>query len=157
MPSVLFVCTGNLYRSQIAVETFHGLLLRDPLRQSWKVGSAGTWAREGAPMPCDAVEIARALGLNLAGRRARLFNRQMAEEYDLIVVMEQNHREALQTEFPFARHKIRLLTSLAQGAEYDLADPAAAPAEARFILQEVAALTRMAYHAICAAAEASAR
>lgn len=157
MPSVLFVCTGNMYRSPLAAEIFRGLLLRDSKRSGWEAGSAGTWTIEGAAAPRGAVEIARELGVRLEGHRARLLNRRMMEEYDLIVTMEEGQREALQVEFPFARGKIRLLAELAQGMEYDIADPAASPAEARAILREVADLTRMGYENICATAEALSR
>jgi protein-tyrosine phosphatase len=146
-----------MYRSPIAAETFRGLVLHDPKRKHWKVGSAGTWTTEGRLAPNDALEAARALGINLGAHQTRMVNKKMMEEYDLIVVMEEGHKEALQVEFPFAQNKIHLLAYLAQDMEYDIADPASSPGETRVILQEVAGMVRAGYEKICAAAEAVAR
>ena len=145
MASVLFVCTGNMYRSPIAAEIFRGLLLRDEKGKRWQVGSAGTWTTEGRPAPNDAVEIARSLGVNLGAHQTRMVNKKMLEEADLIIVMEEGHKEALRVEFPFAQNKIHLLAYVLQGVDYDVADPAGARGEAGFILKEMADMIRAGY------------
>ena len=153
MTSILFICTGNTYRSPIAAEIFRGLLLRDEKRNRWQVASAGTWTTEGRAVPADAVKFAATLGADLATHRTRMVNEQIMKESNLIVVMEQGHKEALQVEFPFAAGKIYLLAYVLQGFEYDIADPARAPGETRAILTEVANMVRAGYEKICALAE----
>jgi len=145
MASVLFVCTGNMYRSPIAAETFRGLLLRDEKGKHWRVSSAGTWTTEGRPAPNDAIEIAKSLGINLRAHQTRMVNKKMLEESDLVIVMEEGHKEALQVEFPFAQNKIYLLTYVLQGIDYNIADPADSRSETRVILQEMANMIHAGY------------
>ena len=145
MASILFVCTGNMYRSPIAAETFRGLLLRDEERKHWSVSSAGTWTTEGKSAPADAVKLAKSLGIDLASHQTRMVNRQLMEENDLIVVMEEGHKEALQVEFPFAQKRIHTLGYILHGADYDIADPAGARGEKWTILKELADMIRAGY------------
>jgi len=153
MASILFVCTGNMYRSPIAAETFRGILLRDKNRKGWKVESAGTWTTEGKPAPNDAIEIAGSFGINLNAHQTRMVNKQIMEENDLIIVMEEGHKEALQVEFPTAHNKIYLLTYAVQGVDYDIADPASSRGETRAILQEVTNMVGAGYEKICSLAQ----
>ena len=62
MYSVLFVCTGNQYRSPIAAEVFRMQLAQDGRSAHFKVNSAGTWAFSGQHVPLDAAELARSFG-----------------------------------------------------------------------------------------------
>ena len=79
----------------------------------------------------------------------------MMEENNLILVMEAGQKEALQVEFPFAQEKTYLLTSVSQGVDYDIEDPASSPSQTQAILNEVAELVRAGYLQICELAEAS--
>ncbi len=142
MNSVLFVCTGNMYRSPIAAEVFRSALAQIGKDMDWHIDSAGTWTVEGKPIPPQAAQIARALGVQVEGHKTRMLNRQMMEEYDLILVMEHGHLEALRAEFPFAQNKVRLLSEVLSGFGYDIPDPAASPLEAQNILQEMSNMIR---------------
>jgi protein-tyrosine phosphatase len=153
MASVLFVCTGNMYRSPIAAEIFRNLLQQNGQHTRWQVGSAGTWTTEGRLAPNDAIEIARSFGINLGTHQTRMVNKKMLEEVDLIIVMEEGHKEALQVEFPFAQNKTHLLSYVTQGVNYDIADPASARGETRTILQEMANMIRAGYANIYKLAE----
>ena len=53
---------------------------------------------------------ARRLGLDIAGHASRLINAGLVRDADLIVVMEQGQKEALQAEFPENAHKVHLLS-----------------------------------------------
>ncbi len=145
MTSVLFVCTGNMYRSPIAAETCRILLLRDDQSNYWNISSAGTWTTEGRPAPDDAIEIARSFGVNLGAHQTRMVNKKMLEEADLIIVMEEGHKEALQVEFPFAQDKTYLFSQIFLGSIYDIPDPAGARDETKVILQEMVNLIRTGY------------
>ena len=69
----------------------------------------------------------------------------MLEEADLILVMEEGHKEALQVEFPFVQGKIYLLSQVISGVAYDIPDPAAARNETRAILQELIGMVNTGY------------
>ncbi|GAB4546353.1 MAG: low molecular weight protein arginine phosphatase [Anaerolineales bacterium] len=152
MTSVLFVCTGNLYRSPVAAEMFRQLLRQDPARSHWEVDSAGTWTTNGRAAPSDAALAARSLGLDISNHRAKMLDRQMIEAANLILVMSSNHLEALQVEFPFARSKIFLLAQAAQGMSYDIPDPAEFERETTLILREMTDMIERGYENICRAA-----
>ena len=61
-------------------------------------------------------------GLDANAHRARVVSAGLLEEFDLILVMERGHREALQAEFTGLGRRVYLLTELA-GPPYDVADP----------------------------------
>ena len=153
MVTVLFVCTGNMYRSPIAAEIFRGILLREGKQDHWQVGSAGTWTTAGRPVPNDALQIARSLGIDLDAHRTRMVDQKMLEEASLILVMEEGQQEALQVEFPFAQKKTHLLSQVMHGFAYDIPDPASARGEARIILQEMADMIEAGYANIYKLAE----
>ncbi|RPJ38045.1 MAG: low molecular weight phosphatase family protein, partial [Chloroflexi bacterium] len=70
MPSVLFVCMANRFRSPLAAAIFRKSLEEKGLAGSWQVGSAGTWATPGQPVIPSVLAAARELGLDLSGHRA---------------------------------------------------------------------------------------
>ncbi|MBK7456240.1 MAG: low molecular weight phosphotyrosine protein phosphatase [Anaerolineales bacterium] len=123
MPKILFVCTGNMYRSPLAAEIFIRKLLEDGKSGNWVVASAGTWTKPDQPAPQDARLAANNLGLDLGMHRTRLVDAEMLDNQDLILVMESGHKEALVVEFPIARKKIYLLSEVVDQQVYDLPDP----------------------------------
>lgn len=145
MTSVLFICTGNMYRSPIAAETFRSVLQRNGQNNNWQVSSAGTWTTDGRSAPSDAIEIAKNFGINLDGHKTRMVTQKMLQEADLILVMEEGHKEALQVEFPFAQNKIHLLSYITQGVTYDIPDPASARGETKVILQDLVNIIHTGY------------
>jgi protein-tyrosine phosphatase len=141
MPSILFVCTGNQFRSPIAEAVFCQLLKEDK-REGWTVSSAGTWTVPGQLPFQTTVELARSLGLELSGHLTRLVDAPMLESADVVLVMSASHKEAIEVEFPTARKKVHLLSQVLTGKVYDIPDPALAPDEAGTILRNLSALIR---------------
>lgn len=124
MPSVLFVCTANQYRSPFAALSFGRALLQNRPVGKWVVESAGTWAKDGISPQPYMVEIARRLGLEgLEQHRSQQITRKMMDQFDLIMVMEAGHKEALRSEFPRSQKRIYLLSEVTEGVAYDIADP----------------------------------
>ena len=128
MPKILIVCTANQCRSPLAEE-----LLRQQLRatypaQAWQVESAGTWATSGRSAHPDMRTVAAEFGLDLAAHRARNVDNVDLAAYDLILTMEQSHKEALQIEFPSIRNRVFLLSEML-GVTYDIPDPIGGPLE----------------------------
>lgn len=124
MPSVLFVCTANQYRSPFAALSFSRTLVKNRPAGTWVVESAGTWAKKGiAPQPYM-VEIARRLGLQgLEQHRSKPITLKMMDQFDLILVMEAGHKEALRSEFLHAQSRVFLLSEVAEGIAYNIDDP----------------------------------
>ena len=123
MPSILFVCTGNRYRSPIAAAAFLRKAKEAKLGDQWVVRSAGTWTTPGLPPIDAAVRTAGALGLDIAGHKTTPISQKDFEEYDLVLVMEAGHKEAILNEFSQSRGRVFLLTEVATNIAYDIPDP----------------------------------
>jgi protein-tyrosine-phosphatase len=113
MPSILFVCTANQFRSPIAAAYFTHKLSEEGISGTWLVESAGTWTTPGRKAHPQAIASAVKLGLDLKLFRTREVDAALLSAVDLIVVMELGHKEALEAEFPAARGRVVLLGKLA--------------------------------------------
>lgn len=123
MSKILFVCTANRYRSPIAEACFKAELIKREQAQNWDVSSAGTWTQDGQPAMSDAVRKAELLGLDIQAHLSRAITEDLIKETDLILVMEQGQKEALQSEFAQQREKIFLLSEVTSGLAYSIPDP----------------------------------
>ncbi|MFN8488760.1 MAG: hypothetical protein U0350_14255 [Caldilineaceae bacterium] len=123
MPGILFVCTGNQCRSPVAEVLFKRQIEHSAALRDWRIESAGTWAYTGNAAHPQMRQAAQEVGLDLRQHRARRIEDVPAlAAFDLILVMERSHKEALQAEFPALRQRIYLLSELA-GPPYDISDP----------------------------------
>lgn len=145
MPAILFVCTGNQCRSPIAEVLFKRQIQHYPANGEWRVESAGTWAYAGKPAHSQMRLAAQEVGLDLSQHCARRIEQvPMLTTFDLIMVMERSHKEAVQVEFSSLRQRIHLLSELA-GAPYDISDPiGGSPDDFRYTVREIDALIRAA-------------
>jgi protein-tyrosine phosphatase len=159
MPSVLFVCTGNQFRSPIAAAAFierlndeGGACLCKHGRQAtgWRVESAGTWTVAGQPPLPAAIQAAASCGLSLEGHTARLVEASILSCADLILVMESGQKEAILSEFPNMGKKVFLLSEIAEGVAYDIPDPLVSEEDlSEEIAKEVCALVGKGFQRIC--------
>jgi len=98
---ILFVCTGNSYRSPVA-----GALLKK-MREDLEVESAGTRpARMIASNAKQLLERENALK-NLKGAPEGIDQKNL-EEYDLIIAMKQNHKNELLKRYPQLEDRIQV-------------------------------------------------
>jgi len=112
---ILVVCVGNICRSPTAEFLLKAAL---PGKQ---ISSAGLGALVGHDMDAKARRAAEAQSLNCAPHQARQLTRELCHAADLILVMENRHREGVAQLCPEARGKVFLL---AQGlVPSDIADP----------------------------------
>jgi len=100
--SILVVCTGNICRSPTGERLLRQLL------PNKKVDSAGTGALKGHAADATACSVAEKHNLSLADHQGQQFTRQLAQQYDLILVMEKHHQEEVSTIAPEARGKTML-------------------------------------------------
>lgn len=88
VPSVLFVCLGNICRSPFAAGVLGQLAEPD-----W-IGSAAL-AGSGAPSPSAAIATARRYRVDLSSHRSVRISRHCVERAALVVVMEPAQAEAV--------------------------------------------------------------
>ena len=132
MPSVLFVCTANQFRSPLAAALFQKALVNEAQQrrspwdigrlEDWSVDSAGTWARDGEPVLRDVLEAGKQLGVDLSAHRATMANKGLLSRYDLVLVMQESHRGLLCREYPELREHIYLLSLVVDQNPYDFQD-----------------------------------
>jgi protein-tyrosine-phosphatase len=155
MPSILFVCTANRFRSPLAAA-----LLKQALEEQygaanpWTVGSAGTWAEPGQPVLPVVLEAGKRLGLDLAPHCSTRVSGQLLSEYDLILVMQASQKEALQHEFPGISDRIYLFSNVAERGSYDIPDSLGSADEILEVSLELDELLRRGLERICVLAGA---
>lgn len=116
---ILMVCLGNICRSPLA----HGILqhLADRENLGWQVHSAGTgdW-HVGSPPDRRSVLAARSLGYDISTQRARHFSPIFFDEYDHILVMDNNNLKNVLLLAATEAHKQKVRLFLPEG---EVADP----------------------------------
>ena len=123
MPSVLLVCTANVCRSPMAEALLLGYLNRSGLDpEQWRVESAGTWAQDGNPASRNSAEVMKERGLDLSQHSSKIITANLMAEFNLILVMEANHKEALKFEFPALADRIFMLSEMV-GEKLSVEDP----------------------------------
>ncbi len=83
---VVFVCTGNRFRSPLAAALF-----AKAAGERATVGSAGTLKLGASPAFAETIEEGRRLGVDLSGHRARNLGRVDLSSADLVLGFEQMH------------------------------------------------------------------
>lgn len=79
--NVLFVCNGNVARSQEA-ETFYNSMIKD---ESSKAVSAGINVKVGKPIDPLVVQVMQELGYDLSAAKRKFVESSVAEKVDIIV------------------------------------------------------------------------
>ncbi len=114
----LVVCVGNICRSPMA-EAVLAARLR-ALGRDGHVESAGIAAFEGRPAEALAQELMRERGLDISSHRARQLTAKMLGDFDLVLVMEERHRRAVEQMHPPSRGRVRRLGHF---GDFEVPDP----------------------------------
>ncbi|RLV60381.1 low molecular weight phosphotyrosine protein phosphatase [Parashewanella curva] len=104
---ILVVCVGNICRSPVGE-----YLLKKQLPNK-HIASAGIASKksklEGKPADNSMIELASENGLDISMHQSQQLTREMCNEYDLILVMEKGHIDAVTSINPAVRGKTMLL------------------------------------------------
>lgn len=98
---VVFVCTGNRFRSVLAEHQLRQATSGLPVR----VSSLGTLNETGAPALAEAVELGAAAGFDLGEHRSRKLLGEDLSAADLVVGFERNHVASAVVEASAPREK----------------------------------------------------
>ena len=88
----------------------------------WLIQSAGTWTEPGRPATQLTQQVMQRRNIDLSAHRSRAIDADLLSEASLVLVMTRNQLEAIQAEFPEARHKVRLMSQLIDRS-FDIEDP----------------------------------
>jgi protein-tyrosine-phosphatase len=130
--SVLFVCTGNSCRSQMA-EGYLQKVLKEKGKDKIQVISAGLAAYDGSPPTQQAIQVMKENGVDISGNRSKSVTDKMAEETDIIFAMTGSHLTDLRRRFPATQKKVYLLREFDENynpKDPDVFDPIGLPLHA---------------------------
>lgn len=97
-------------------------LEEEGLDDDWQVESAGTWASPGQPAAEFSHIAMQEMGIDIRQHRSKEVSEAYLKNFDLILTMEKNHKEALQVEFPQLSDRIYMLSEMV-GTMRDVDDP----------------------------------
>ena len=117
--SVLMVCVGNICRSPMA-EALLIDRLSGGMYANVKIASAGVGALVGHEADATAKELMTEKNIDVSMHRARQLNAELICEYDLILVMEKGHINAVHNIAPSSKGKVHLL---GKWSDFEISDP----------------------------------
>lgn len=107
--SILCVCTGNICRSPVAEAALRAAL------PDIAVTSAGLHALVGRDIDSESATAASEQGIPLSHHAARQFSAELGEQAELILVMDQDHRNEITRRWPQFSGKTMLLGHFENG------------------------------------------
>lgn len=117
--SILVVCVGNICRSPMAEALLKELCGKQGRVVS--IASAGISALVGHKADDCAVSLMNEVNIDIQKHRAQQLTNALIAEYDLILVMEHGHIEAINAMAPQSRGRVHLLGKWCENEE--IADP----------------------------------
>lgn len=112
LPLILIVCTGNTCRSPMAEGVLKNLFRNRGISGEYDVASAGVAAVNWGWATEDAQATVWEEGIDISAHKPRQITQQMTQEADIILVMNEHHRNRIAIMNPDARDKTFLLRKL---------------------------------------------
>jgi len=100
-------------------------LLRSMVEDSsdqWKIESAGVWDMGGQQVAPNTQLVLKERGIDLNDHTSRTVTGTMLSEFNLVLVMEDIHKEVLKLAFPQYTDRIYMLSEMV-GEFYNIVDP----------------------------------
>lgn len=126
---ILFVCKANIVRS-FAAERMLRKALREKKRSDVDVSSAAVYDMNGASADSTAVQILKEMGFEADGHYSTFLTADIADEADMILVMEQSQKDYIFEKYPDTQEKVFLLRSFSKDTSHlhiadtaDIKDP----------------------------------
>jgi protein-tyrosine-phosphatase len=120
MNSVLFICSANICRSPLAMGLLC-LMVKD-ISDQWKIESAGVWDMGEQQVASNTQLVLKERGIELNNHTSRTVTGTMLSEFNLVLVMEDIHKEVLKLAFPEYTDRIFMLSEMV-GEIFDIVDP----------------------------------
>ena len=120
MNSVLFICSANICRSPMAMG-----LLRSMVKDSsdqWEIESSGVWDMGDQQVAANTQLVLQERGIDLNDHTSCTVIGTMLSEFNLVLVMEDIHKEILKLAFPEYTDRIYMLSEMVEEF-YDIFDP----------------------------------
>jgi protein-tyrosine-phosphatase len=118
MKTVLFVCTGNVFRSFVAEVAFKAHIREQGRTTDFVVGSAGTQAIRQV-VPRQVRELLSEHGVDTRGHIQRLLTRNLAESSDYVIAMSDDHQRFILEHFG---RQVPLFSELSRGYREPIRD-----------------------------------
>ena len=125
--SVLFVCSGNTCRSPMAEAIYNDLCKKHGL-DSYAT-SCGIAAWDGMRASFGAMQAMEEMGIDLSFHTARLIDKIILQQADLVLCMGGSHAQYILQNFPSQAGKVHVLAPFALGENKAIEDPFGADTE----------------------------
>lgn len=116
---VLFVCKGNICRSPFA----QYYCAQAVFQGSAEVMSCGYYPEKGRVCPKEAVNAAKAMGVDLSAHRSSVISEEIVRQAQVIFIFDEENSKTLITRYPFATRKTYRIGLLAQEGPISIKDP----------------------------------
>jgi protein-tyrosine-phosphatase len=98
------------------------LIANRPDSTEWRIASAGTWARSGAPAALFSQLVVQGMGADLSAHLSQPVTAELIENFDLILTMEDQQKEGLILAFPGQADRVFMLSEMVNRLE-NVPDP----------------------------------
>lgn len=122
MKVILFVCTGNVCRSPMAVGLLRQRLAERGLDNQYQVVSAGVFALSEQPASRNAIFVMAERGIDITDHIAHTVTSADMARSNLVLAMSREHTQALRQAWPAYAWKVYLLSEMV-GERKDVKDP----------------------------------